>query len=77
MSRIILAPLLSPFVRQRLVALMSNESTATLDRLRGLAESGSVRAHIGRVWPLEQGAEAVGALTGRRINGRIVVAVAP
>ncbi len=76
MSRIILAPLLSTFVGQRLIPLVSGEPTATLDALRELVDAGALRPRIGRVWPLEEAADAVAELSARRLNGRIVVSVA-
>ena len=75
MGRIILAPLVSMFVGQRLIPLVSGEPTATLDALRELVDSGALRPRIARVWPLEQARAAVAELSGHRLNGRIVVAV--
>jgi NADPH:quinone reductase-like Zn-dependent oxidoreductase len=74
-GRIILAPLLSMFVGQRLVPLVSGQPTVTLDALRELADSGALRPRIGQVWPLERAREAVAALRERRLNGRIVVSI--
>ncbi|MDQ2697858.1 MAG: NAD(P)-dependent alcohol dehydrogenase [Actinomycetota bacterium] len=75
LGRVILAPIVSALTRTRIVALMSNEGSAALDRLRDLADSGAVRPRIARTWPLEDGAEAVRALTSRQSNGRLVVTV--
>jgi NADPH:quinone reductase-like Zn-dependent oxidoreductase len=75
MSRIFLAPLLSMFVAQRLIPLVSGEPTATLDAVRELVDTGALRPRIGRVWPLEQASEAVAELTDRQVTGRIVVSV--
>ena len=74
-SRIILAPLRSMFVGQRLIPLVSSEPTTTLDALRELVDSGALRPRIGRVWPLAEAAAAVAELSARRLNGRIVVSV--
>ena len=74
-GRIIQAPLLSMFVSQRLIPLVSSEPTATLDALRELVDSGALRPRIGRVWPLTEAAAAVAELSARRLNGRIVVSV--
>jgi NADPH:quinone reductase-like Zn-dependent oxidoreductase len=75
MSRILLAPLQSMFTGQRLIPLVSSETTQTLDAIRELVDAGAVTPRIARVWPLEEAREAVAELTARRTSGRIVVSI--
>ncbi len=74
-GRILLAPIVSMFTRQRLIPLVSGQPTATLDALREVIDAGAVRPRIARVWPLEQAPDAVRELTAKRLNGRVVVSV--
>jgi NADPH:quinone reductase-like Zn-dependent oxidoreductase len=75
MSRILLAPLQGMFTKQRLIPLVSSESTAKLDALRELVDAGSLTPRIARVWPLDEAQAAVAELTARTQLGRIVVSI--
>ncbi|MGG5259859.1 NAD(P)-dependent alcohol dehydrogenase [Phycicoccus avicenniae] len=71
------AALLSPFVRQRLVMHVAKERGADLDQLRPLLESGAVRPHVERTWPLAEAAAAIAHVAGGRARGKVVVSVDP
>ncbi|WP_349261074.1 NAD(P)-dependent alcohol dehydrogenase [Baekduia sp.] len=65
---------LSPFVRQRLGTFIANESSADLDVLRALIETGAVTPVIDRVVALQQVPDAIRDLAAGRVRGKIVVA---
>jgi NADPH:quinone reductase-like Zn-dependent oxidoreductase len=67
------AALRSPFVRQRFVMLVSKEHRADLEVLAEMVEAGTVRPTIDRVVPLDQTADAIGALARGEIAGKVVV----
>lgn len=75
MSRILLAPLQAMFTKQRLIPLVSSETTETLDSLRELIDAGSLSPRIAKVWPFEEARDAVAELTARTQVGRIVVSI--
>lgn len=75
MGRILAAPLMSMFVDQRLLPLVSSESATVLDQLRQAVDAGELRPRIARTWPLEEAPAAVRELTAHRLNGRLVVTV--
>ena len=70
------APLLSLFVGQKLVALMSNVNAADLDVVRGLIEAGKVTPVIDRTYPLAEAADAIRYVHAGRARGKVVVSVA-
>lgn len=74
-SRNTRATIMSPFVRQRLTALISREVAADLDALRELIEAGSVTPVVDRVVPLGEAAAAIDALSSGSISGKAVVEV--
>jgi NADPH:quinone reductase-like Zn-dependent oxidoreductase len=68
------AIVLSPFVRERLGTFVASETTARLDALRALIESGDVSPVVDRVVALHEVAEAIRDLVGGRVRGKVVVA---
>ncbi|HEY0699387.1 MAG TPA: NAD(P)-dependent alcohol dehydrogenase [Micromonospora sp.] len=69
------ALLLSPFVGQRLVPLMSRESTANLATLARFAEAGDVTPVVDRSWPLAGAADAVRHVAAGHARGKTVITV--
>jgi NADPH:quinone reductase-like Zn-dependent oxidoreductase len=67
------AALRSPLVRQRFVMMVSKEHRADLEVLAEMVEAGTVRPTIDRVVPLDQTADAIGALARGEIAGKVVV----
>jgi NADPH:quinone reductase-like Zn-dependent oxidoreductase len=70
------AGLLSLFVRQRLIGLVSLTKAADLDRLAGLLEAGTVTSAIDRRYPLDETPDAVRRLEARAVRGKVVIEVA-
>ncbi|MBO1752035.1 NAD(P)-dependent alcohol dehydrogenase [Actinotalea sp. BY-33] len=77
LGRPIGAALLSPFVRQRLTFFVAKEEGAGIRRLRDAMVAGTLVPAVGRVYPLEEVAEAIGDLTAGRTRGKSVVQVRP
>src|SRR5215469_4001652 len=75
MGRNIGAQLLSPFVSQRLTALLATESRDDLITLAGLTDSGAITPAIERTYPLSQAAAAVRHLADGRVRGKVVITV--
>jgi NADPH:quinone reductase-like Zn-dependent oxidoreductase len=69
------AQLLSPFVSQRLTALVALERRADLMALRDLAESGAITPAIERAYPLSEAAAALRHLADGRVRGKVVLTV--
>jgi len=67
--------LLSPFVGQRLVALVASERLATLERLVQLVETGAVTPVVSRTFPLADAADAIADLHEGHVAGKLVVTV--
>lgn len=59
--------------RQRYVMLASREDPKTLARLVALVDDGAVTPHVHRVYPLEDAATAMQALSDGRTVGKIVI----
>ncbi|ODU03232.1 MAG: NADPH:quinone reductase [Pseudonocardia sp. SCN 72-86] len=70
------AMLLSPFVSQRLTMMFSSENAADLRVLAEMAEAGTVRPILDRVFPLEDAPAAIDDLAAGRARGKHVVRVA-
>jgi NADPH:quinone reductase-like Zn-dependent oxidoreductase len=68
------AMVLSPFLRQRLGTFIAKESSADLDALRALIESGSVTPVIDRVVALHEVPGAIRDLVAGQVRGKLVVA---
>ena len=77
MRRQLLAVLTSPFVRQRLRMMVSNENSADLERLVELIERGDLTPSVGHTVPLDQAAGAMALLVRGEARGKIAIAVQP
>ena len=77
MRRQLLAVLTSPFVRQRLRMMVSNENSADLERLVELIERGDLTPSVGHAVPLDQAADAMALLVRGEARGKIAIAVQP
>lgn len=67
------ALLLSPFIGQKLRAIMSAERPEDLRELRDLIEAGHVTPVIGKVYPLSDAGEAIRDLRAGRAHGKLVI----
>jgi NADPH:quinone reductase-like Zn-dependent oxidoreductase len=76
-GRTLRAPLLSPFVSQRLTMLTSKERGSDLDRLNPLLEDGTVRPHLDSTYPLDRAAEAMRRLESGAVQGKVAIVVGP
>ncbi len=76
-GRSLRAPLVSPFVRQRLAMLVSIEDGRFLERLTPLIEAGRVTPSIDRTYPLDQVADAMRHLEAGRVRGKVSVTISP
>eukprot|EP01062_Namystynia_karyoxenos_P010522 TRINITY_DN13726_c0_g1_i1.p3 TRINITY_DN13726_c0_g1~~TRINITY_DN13726_c0_g1_i1.p3 ORF type:complete len:358 (+),score=116.59 TRINITY_DN13726_c0_g1_i1:82-1074(+) len=52
------------------------EAAALLVTVEQMVREGKLRPHVGRVYPLEQAAQALGDILGRRVQGKVVLATA-
>ena len=68
---------LSPFVRQRLVGLVSITKVADLERIGELLASGQVTPAIERSYPLAGTPDAMRHLESRTVRGKVVIQVVP
>jgi NADPH:quinone reductase-like Zn-dependent oxidoreductase len=75
--QILRAPMLSPFVSQRLCSLTSKERRADLEVLRELIEAGHVVPVIDETYPLREVSDAIRYMRSGRARGKLVIAVAP
>ncbi|MGW5666463.1 NAD(P)-dependent alcohol dehydrogenase [Micromonospora sp. NPDC003776] len=69
------APLLSPFVGQRLRSVSSMERAEDLDELRNLIESGALTPAVDRTYPLVEAADAIRHLRDGHPAGKVVIAI--
>ncbi|WP_231509512.1 NAD(P)-dependent alcohol dehydrogenase [Streptosporangium roseum] len=69
------APMLAPFVRQNLRALMSVEREEDLRYWRELIEAGKVTPIVDRTYPLSEVPEAIRYLRGGHARGKVVITV--
>lgn len=74
-GRSLRAPLLSPFVRQRLTMLASKERAGDLERLSPLIETGKVVPSIDRTYPLDRVADAMRHLEAGDVRGKVAIAI--
>lgn len=74
-GRTIRATLLSPFVRQRLRALISKPKVADLETLIDLARRGVLTPRVDATYPLSEAAAAIGLVGAGRSRGKTVVTV--
>jgi NADPH:quinone reductase-like Zn-dependent oxidoreductase len=74
-GRSLRAPLLSPFVGQRLAMLASKERASDLERLVPLIEAGQVTPSIDRTYPLERVPDAMRHLEAGDVRGKVAITV--
>jgi NADPH:quinone reductase-like Zn-dependent oxidoreductase len=74
-SRSLAAPLVSVFVRERLVGLISEEDQPALETLRDMLAAGSINPVVDRVFPLEEAGAAIEYLHAGGPRGKVVVTV--
>jgi NADPH:quinone reductase-like Zn-dependent oxidoreductase len=74
-GRTLRAPLLSPFVSQRLAMVTSNENGRDLERLTALIEAGQITPHVDRAYPLEEVQEAMARLVAGDVRGKVAITV--
>ena len=72
-GRSLRAPLLSPFVRQRLTMLASKERASDQERLIPLIEAGKVTPSIDRTYPLDRVPEAMRHLEAGSVRGKVAI----
>jgi NADPH:quinone reductase-like Zn-dependent oxidoreductase len=71
------APLLSPFVGQRLTAVMSSERASDLEELSRLMESGALVPPVDRTFALDEGADAIRYYMSGAVRGKAVITMVP
>ena len=74
-GRSLRAPLLSPFVSQRLTMLASKERASDLERLTELIEAGQVAPSIDSTYPLERVPDAMRHLEAGEVRGKVAITV--
>lgn len=77
LGRQLAAWLLNPFVRQRLVPLVSIVGQEDLQTLAELIDGGGVRPPLDQVFPLAEAAQAIDHLAQGRVRGKIAIVVTP
>lgn len=70
------AAALGPFVKQRFVSMFSLANRPDLLELAKLISEGVVKAGVDRVFPLQDGAEAMRYLASGKVRGKIALTVA-
>ena len=75
-QRAMFSGVVSAFVPQRLTGIMSNEGAEPLEAIRAAAEAGVLVPSIEREYALAEAPDAIRALEGRRIRGKVVIRVA-
>lgn len=73
--RLVRPVLLDPFVRHRLRRYFSNPRTGDLETLAAMVVEGSLRPVIGATYPLAETADAVRAIEGGHMRGKVVVRI--
>ena len=74
-GRTLRAPLLSPFVGQRLTMVTANENGRDLERLTALIEAGQVTPHVDRAYPLDEVPEAMARLVAGDVRGKVAISI--
>jgi NADPH:quinone reductase-like Zn-dependent oxidoreductase len=74
-GRMVQAPMMSPFVKQKLTVLAVKHNGADLVVLKDLIEGGKVRPVVGRTYQLNEVPDAIRDLEARRTQGKSVVLV--
>ncbi|THA47737.1 NAD(P)-dependent alcohol dehydrogenase [Streptomyces sp. A1136] len=73
MGRTLRAMMLSPFVGQRLVGLISSQTHGDLRLLAELVEAGTVKPVVHRTYPLADVPDAIRHLRGGQVPGKITI----
>jgi len=76
MARLAQALVVNPFVSQHLRPVFATPSRGKLDRLRELAEAGSLTPAVERTYPLSDAPEALRRLVAEHARGKTVLTVA-
>lgn len=71
------AALWSPFSRKKMTMFVSRTTTANLDALRELVESGAVRPALGATYGLDEAATAIADMAAGRLRGKAAIRVVP
>ena len=66
---------LSPFVSQRLTALLSKENAGDLDALGQLVDQGSVRPALERTYALHEAAKAIDHVASGHARGKVAISL--
>lgn len=74
-DRIVVAVVLSPFVRERLAVFVTKENATDLATLAEMATDGKIRPVIDRTYPLGQAATALSYLEAGHARGKVVITV--
>ncbi len=74
-GRQVRATMLSPFVPQKLVMLMSKEQHTSMDRLGEMLATGQITAAVGERYSLAETANAIRDLEGGKAAGKSVIVV--
>jgi NADPH:quinone reductase-like Zn-dependent oxidoreductase len=74
-GRTLRAPLLSPFVSQRLAMVTANENGRDLDRLTAFIEAGQVTPHVDYAYPLDEVPEAMARLIAGDVRGKVAISI--
>ncbi len=74
-GRSLRAPLLSPFVSQRLTMLASKEQASDQERLLPLIEAGHVTPAVDRTYPLDHVPDAMRHLEAGGVRGKVAISV--
>jgi NADPH:quinone reductase-like Zn-dependent oxidoreductase len=75
-GRSLRAPLLSLFVSERLVMLLSKEHHSGLERLAEMVADGRLVPALDRVFPLDRAADAMRLLDSGQVRGKVGVSIA-
>lgn len=74
-GRTIRAKLVSPFISQRLIGIISKPSRANLEAIAELVDAGSVAPQVGSTFSLEHTAQAIELVGAGKSHGKTVVTV--
>jgi NADPH:quinone reductase-like Zn-dependent oxidoreductase len=74
-TQVIKAMALSPFVSQRLVAVLGTPNSKDLGVLKGLIEAGAITPVIDRTHPLREVPDAIRYVETRHARGKVVITV--
>lgn len=69
------ASALSPFIRQRLTAVLNREHYSGLERLAELVDSGQLVPVVGRTYPLSDMPQAMRDLVAGKARGKLVITI--